>query len=118
MSLQIEKGQKAFIKKVEVKEKFVLATLTTGRKDKQTDKFVNSFWNSKFVGRANTSARELGEGDRIEISSAIITKEKAKDGKYYDNLTIFEFTVLAKGQTKIQEGGGFTPTEEEDDLPF
>jgi hypothetical protein len=116
MSLQIKEGQKAFVKKVEVKEKFVSATLTTGRKG-QDEKYINSFWNTKFVGKAKDAAGQLGEGDRIELTSAIMTKEKATNDKYYDNLTVFGFEVISKGKAK-EDNAGFKPVEEEDDLPF
>jgi len=118
MSINIKEGTKAFVKKVADRNGLSLATLTTGRKG-QDGKYINSYWNTKFVGKANEPAKSLGEGDRIEISSAIMTKEKAKDGKYYDNLTVFGFEVLAKGQAKVQEGGNFTAVEEDDsELPF
>jgi len=118
MSINIKEGTKAFVKKVEDRNGLSLATLTTGRKG-QDGKYINSFWNSKFVGKASDPAKHLGEGDRIEISSAIMTKEKAKDGKYYDNLTVFGFEVIAKGQAKVQDAG-FTVIDESEDseLPF
>lgn len=114
MSIQVKEGQRAFVKKVEDKGKIVIATLTTGRKDKQSEKFVNSYWSAKFVGKALDEARTLGEGDRIEIKSAIMTKERNEaSGKYYDNLTVFEFEVIGKGQQQ-----DFHPVDENDDLPF
>lgn len=116
MSLNIKEGQRAFVKKVEIKNNMVVGSLSTGRKG-QDDNYINSFWNTRFVGKASDPATTLGEGDRIELTSAIMTKEKsAKDGKYYDNLTVFGFEVISKGQAK--EGNGFSPAEEEDDLPF
>lgn len=92
----------------EVKEKFVKASLSTGRKNRDGS-YINSSWNCIFVGKCLDDAKELTGGERIKITSANVTNEpndKYKDdngkARYFLSVTIFDFEVLesSKGKTK------------------
>ena len=79
--------------KTDIHDKFVKASISTSRKDKKTNEYVNSYWNATFVGNCADEAKVLQEGDRIQISAAQIENAKGKDGKYWVNVTVFGFSV-------------------------
>ena len=104
----------------EVKDRngFINASCSTGRKkNKDSDEWINSYWNLGFVGNCKEAALSLKKGDTIVSSEFQVEFKKANDGKYYQSVTIFSFSVEG-GQTAPSESGGFQPVDSEDDLPF
>lgn len=81
---------------VESKEKFTQARISTSEKEKDTDKYVNSNWTARFVGKAKDAAASLKEKDRITIVSGKVTNtmyEKDGEKKSFLQVVIFDFTV-------------------------
>lgn len=95
---------RGFVSKAEKKGKIYVGTLSTSRKDKQTDEYVKSYWNAKFIGG------DVADG-KIKVSKAMLTNEKAENGKYYVNLTVFEW----EQENAIPEG--FAALEDDDEIP-
>jgi hypothetical protein len=94
---------RGYASKLEQKGKIIVGTVSTSRKDKQTDKYVKSYWNAKFIGG------QVAEG-KINITKGMLTNEKAENGKYYVNLTVFEWE-----QDEVPSG--FQQLTEDDDIP-
>ena len=122
-----------------VEEKRVKCNLTTSKKLKELDengrtKYENSNWsNAVFVGKAFHEAKSLSEKDRIKIINGIVDNKPfvARDGtkKYFNNVTIFEFEVMASKDEiadaassipKKSSGTQFAALEDDDDadIPF
>lgn len=109
---------------------FIKVSCSTGRKkNKDSDEWINSYWNLGFVGNCKEAAKGLQKGDVIVATEFQVEHTKAKDDKYYTNITVFAFTVEGQKpqQQKLSDdgfdfgsggGGGFFPVEGEDDLPF
>ena len=122
----------AKIWKIEYGEKFVKAQISTSRKDKKTNEYINSPWHATFVGNCVDSAKQLNEGDKIQISSAQIENAKGKDGKYYVNMIIFGFSaddggnnqqssprpVNSKRTQNLDVPPAYDDSDMEDSLPF
>ena len=70
-----------------------------GDSSKQKDgSYVNWTWfGVAFFGEA--AKKEINEGDVIEVKSGLIGKRK-HEGKYYDDLKVFDFEVTQKGEKK------------------
>lgn len=107
-------------------DKFVKSNISTSRKttidgDK---KYVNSYWNGTFVGKAKDPASKLVNKDRIKIVSGYISHEPSSktgdNGKpiYFYNLTIFEFEKLDSTNAAQSSTGTDNSSVEEGDLPF
>ena len=135
MSLNI-KDNYATVFDPEVHEKYVSANLSTGRKSKDVDdtgrtKYINSYWNAIFVGKAFEKAKNLNNKDRIHIMSASFTHEKSTKTddsgryRYYYNLTIFEFENMTNhdddsdnDSNDDSDNDSNDDYESEEDLPF
>ena len=115
--INIKEGQWATVFRAEDKGKYVQATISTARKDKRTDEYINSNWFCRFVGKALDQARGLSDKDRIEIKNAAIENIYDKEKKRsYLNVVIFEFEMQ---QPKEKVEDGFIPVAADDDLlPF
>lgn len=94
---------RGYASKIEKKGKLTVGTVSTSRKDKQSDEYVKSFWNAKFVKGKPTQGK-------IEIIKGMLTNEKAENGKYYVNLIVLEFNQ--------ESSNGFTPVDDFDECPF
>ena len=56
--------------------------VSSGRKDKKTEKYVNSSWFAQFVGEtALKNIKKLEKKDRIEINGGFSWESYEKDGK-------------------------------------
>lgn len=98
---------RGYVSKLEQKGKIQVGSLSTSRKDRQEDKYIKSYWNAKFVGG------KVVEG-KIKITKGMLTNEKAENGKYYMNLTAFEWE-----QDVIPEGFmALTDDEDLNPIPF
>jgi hypothetical protein len=106
----IDKPLKAYVGKIEQKGKLTVGSVSTSRKDKQTDKYIKSYWNAKFV-------KAVPVEGKIEITKAMLTNEKVESsGKYYVNLVVLEFEQEVKQNTTVCPDCG--QAECECDLPF
>ena len=68
----------------------------------------------------NAKGVEVGEGDKVEVKSGLISKRKYND-KYYDDIVIFEIEVMekAKAPTQAKEVDEFVAVDDSNfDLPF
>lgn len=83
--------------KLDVSEHTVFANLNTSRKDNRTapPTYITSSWlNARFVGEAFEPAKALRNMDKIDIIRGAITNEKSEsNGKFYNELVIFEFAL-------------------------
>lgn len=83
--------------KLDVSEHTVFANLNTSRKDNRTTPptYKTSSWlNARFVGEAFEPAKALRNKDKIDIIRGAITNEKSEsNGKFYNELVIFEFAL-------------------------
>ena len=99
---------------MEDKGNYLKTKLSSSKKDKKTDKYVNSNWFASFVGEANTKGKGLNKGDRIKANGGV-SCEKYED-KYPTRVVVFDFEILeSKPKNDIPEG--FTQIED-DSLPF
>ena len=108
--------QKSYFKiwEVEDKGKFVKAKASTSKKDKQTDTWVNSNWNVRFVGKCIDEAKTLEVGDRIVATNGIIENVWDKEKKMaWLNVIIFEFEKQEENSHEVP-----TTIEDDDELPF
>ena len=102
------------VMKVEVKDKYVKATLSTSEK-KQDGQREFSNWFVSFVGSCVEQAKSLKEGDTIEIVKGKLSNVYNKEKKQaYLNMTVFEFL----GGTEPSDDFSFGFEEVEEDLPF
>ena len=62
----------------------------------------------------------LSEGDTVSVTNGLITKYKSpKDGKYYDNVVIFDIEVTKQGEVKSKDPvAEFIELDESEQLPF
>jgi len=91
-------------------------------KKNQDETYSNWTWFfCNLVG--NAKGIQVSEGDTITIESGKIEQYKTNSGEYKNSITIFDFSVSAKGDQQQQsydtpknqggQGGNF-----EDDIPF
>lgn len=114
---------------VDLQEKVALVSLSTSRKDKSTDTYVNSSWGdyNRFVGVAREKAEELAnlipsakaesKPVRIKILKAAMSNEPyVKDGERVwpkrPQLAVFDFEF-----TDYPNTSGLS-TDEDDQIPF
>jgi len=112
---------------VSLEDKVALVSLSTSRKDKQTDEYVNSGWGdyNRFVGKAREKANDLhalipaakaaGRPVRIKILQAAMSNEPyVKDGEKVwpkrPQLAVFDFEFTDAPNTDSDSDDG--------DLPF
>jgi hypothetical protein len=93
--------------------------VSTSRKNKQNDTYVNSNWNVRFVGNALEKAKTLTEKSRIKVKAGDSTIENVylapqgdKPATSYLSVTIFDFEDAS--ENKSDNSGKVT----DDDLPF
>ena len=98
---------RGYVSKVTDKGKYSTATLSTSRKDKQTDEYIKSYWDIKFIGGTPHDGK-------ITITKASMSKEKAKDGKYYLNMAAFEW----EQEPKDEIPAGFAALDDSEDFSF
>ena len=112
--------------KVEDKGKYSIVSLSSGRKDKKTEKYVNSNWTFvRFVGEAHEKAQELKEKDRIKINGGFSWEpytDENGERKFAKtpSLVVFNFGY---SEDKLQANNPDKPPVVEDDsdneeLPF
>lgn len=83
--------------KTNVSELILFANLSTSKKN--TDKagevsYENMYWKGRFVGNALEPAKNLKDGDKIDIIKGAIENRYDKEKKaLYVDVTIFEFEM-------------------------
>ena len=85
-----------YLKVWKVQEQNGFTKLDLGDSKKLKDGGYDNFtwFGCTLVGNAKNVA--VNEKDTIEIKSGLITKRKGNDGKWYDDVVIFEFEVMEK----------------------
>lgn len=111
---------------VELQEKVAMVSLSTSRKDKRTEEYVNSSWGdyNRFVGKARDKAEDLaalipaakaeGRPVRIKILQATMSNEPyVKDGERVwpkrPQLAVFDFEFSDAPNVS---------TEDDEEIPF
>jgi hypothetical protein len=81
--------------KVEPQAKFVKLDLGDSKKNKDGGYDNWTWFGCIAVGDAKEAAEQLSSGDVIEVVSGQISQNKGKDGKYYNNIVIFDLNVMS-----------------------
>ena len=121
-------GTYAKVWKLENKGKYMVAEMSTSKKNKDTDKYETD-WSNKFVRLVGTAAKQaesLQDGASVKIGECDVTNNYDKEKKItYTNYVIFNFHEEDgnKGNPKPEQTSSkpvATPVtiEEDDDLPF
>ncbi len=92
MSLKVVGSAQVY--KVQDKGNFVIASLRTSQKNKQTDEWESEFFNAKFVGKCKEQAASLADKDKVTIIESKLENKLYKE-KYYTSVVVFEFTSEA-----------------------
>jgi hypothetical protein len=127
MSLNIAKGQRVNVWKIEDKGGYSIVSISSSRKDKRDDTWKNSNWSYvKFVGAAHEKASELKEKDRIELHGATVSREEYTDANgerawpKSPQITVFNwefYTPDDTGAKNLDKAPAVEP-EDNEDVPF
>ena len=105
-----------FVKVWEVEDKgnYHIVSLSTSKKNKETDKYETDFSNKfvRFIGTAHKLAADLKEGDVIKLGSCEVTNKYDKEkNTTYTNYLVYSFE---------KEGDNFMniPDSIDEELPF
>lgn len=102
---------KGTVYKAEAKGNMVVASMQTGKKNKDGT-WENMWWNLKFVGADKNEILEYSDKAKVKLISANVESSKYND-KTYTNVVVFEYEII-EGNRKAA-----TPLEEETEvLPF
>jgi hypothetical protein len=104
--------------KIDSKEKYADVQISTSEKKKDTNEYINSSWNARFVGKAFNQLKNVSENDRVKITTGKVSNEiYKKDGKSktFLRVTVFELADI-KENTSPQNA--VSQEELSDDLPF
>jgi hypothetical protein len=120
--IRINETTKGTIFEPVVKEKYVQAKLSTGKKN-QDGSWTNMSWNVRFIGKCYDQASRLKEKDKIELRSGYVENSYDKETKKsYVNVIVFEFETEYNQEVKETKNPfKDAPKEVEiknDDLPF
>ena len=96
----------------------VTLNLGESKKKYNADGYDNWTW-FKCKVKGNASNVNVNEGDTIEIKSGIIQQFKTNEGKYLNDVVIFEMEVMQQGNQQSYNA----PTNNQkaaplDDIPF
>ncbi len=116
--MNIQSGAKVTLFRIEDKGKWVKASMSESRKNKDGE-WENINWNGMFLSSAADTIRNCGDKTRISITSGIVENTYDKQSKKgYTNVKVFECEVL-EGEIKTGETQTNMPDEvSDDDLPF
>ena len=101
--------------KVEEKGNMKLVDLGDSKKEKDGSYTNWNWFKTMFVGKAKDL--DIEEGDTITIISGLVQKRKY-EGKYYDNVVIFEAEITKKAEDKEIKESDFAAVDDDDDIPF
>ena len=112
--------------KIEQRDKDCIVQMSTSRKDRRTDEYLNSNWSFvSFVGKANEKIREMEKGDRLtNVQLGLSWEPYEKDGERIyaksPRMVIFDFDKVdaPKKNVNIEDNNEFEELAGEDELPF
>lgn len=107
----------------EDKRNYVQARLSSSRKDKRNNTWVNSNWFARFVGDCARRAADLEERDKIIITNGTVENVYDKEkNRTWLNVTVFDFELNQSRQSNASSNqgdiDGFVPMEDDVELPF
>lgn len=118
-----------FVKVWEVEDKgnYHIVSLSTSKKNKETDKYETDFSNKfvRFIGTAHNLAADLKAGDVIKLGSCEVTNKYDKDkNTTYTNYLVYSFEKEGDNsnsyQSEAKKAEGFMkiPDDVDSELPF
>lgn len=118
-----------FVKVWEVEDKgnYHIVSLSTSKKNKETDKYETDFSNKfvRFIGTAHNLAANLKVGDVIKLGSCEVTNKYDKDkNTTYTNYLVYSFEKEGDNSNSYQleakkaEGFMKIPDDVDSELPF
>lgn len=119
--------QRAKVEKIEHKDNYTVAKISTSRKDmKNQGKYLYSNWSFvRFVGKAHTTMMEdVKDGDIVVLKSAIVSKEAYTDSegkKAYpksEQVVVFNCELYRAGMKQSEGSQEEAELPSEDDIPF
>lgn len=122
--LMISTGRDTYMTVWSITEKDgrISGRVSTSRKNKKDDTYVNSNWNARFVGNASEKAKTLPERTKIKvqagdssIENVYLAPQGDKPATSYLTVTIFDFEVVNSNGTPATDGINQVT---DDDLPF
>jgi len=126
-----EQGRAVYAKvwKIEIKDRYVKAQISTSRK-LPDGTYSNSSWFASFLGSCVENAKLLKPKDSIKILAGALSTSSGEDKKSYTNMAIFAFelpeynggqSAPRKEITSVpdkMDNGFYTLNEDDEDLPF
>lgn len=97
--------------KLNVSERMVFANLSTSKKNTRGGEvsYDNMSWRGRFVGDAFEPSKALRDGDKIDITSGMITNKYDKEKQQlYVDVTIFDFAMSDTSKNNAEEHGQFS----------
>ena len=124
MALWLQEGTRVKVQKLDVKENYTQANLSSSRKDQNGGGYKYSDWGFvRFVGKAHEfMSSQVKVGDVIVLNKAQFTKEPYNDkegNKAYPKnpqLVVFSCELYRAGANKSEDSAVTQPSE--DDIPF
>ena len=121
MSLSIT-GKYITVFQVEVKENYVQANISTGKKNKDGS-YAFMSWKARFVGNAKEKAESLQDKDKIEITNGLIENTYDKEKKVlWVNVVVFNFDLMDNSTTAAQQQkpdlDDFEDIDSDENIPF
>lgn len=118
-----------FVKVWEVEDKgnYHIVSLSTSKKNKETDKYETDFSNKfvRFIGTAHKLAADLRVGDVIKLGSCEVTNKYDKEKNVtYTNYLVYSFEKEGdnsnSNQSAAKKDDSFMdiPDDEDSELPF
>lgn len=118
-----------FVKVWEVEDKgnYHIVSLSTSKKNKETDKYETDFSNKfvRFIGTAHKLAADLKEGDVIKLGSCEVTNKYDKEkNTTYTNYLVYSFEKeddnSNSNQSAAKKDDSFMniPDSIDEELPF
>ena len=124
MTINISDTQRCTIWEIEDKGNFSLVRMSTSRKDKKTDEYVNSNWSYvRFVGKAHEKISNLKVKDRIVLKGAIVSLEPYMENgekKYpkHPQITVFNWEFPEQSPAGNMDTPPKVEESPEEDMPF
>lgn len=123
--LNIAKGQRARIFKIEDRGNYSLVTFSTWRKDKRDDTYKYSNWGfTRFVGDAHKKLVNVSEGDKILLEGAGISREEYRDNDgerawpKQPQVVVFNFKLIDDDYSNEDFSEPEVEDDSGDDFPF
>ena len=115
----------AYVKiwKVEDKGNYSVVELSSSKKNKQTNEYETDFSSKfvRFIGKAHTDIKNIGEVSKIKLGDVEVTNSYNKETKVaYTNFLVFSFEAEGGGTKTVTGNEDFMSiaSDLESDLPF